>query len=280
MKEETPVAYRINIDLKLLEYLHPESGIKYSRMGAFRDLLELTVSDDKRRPSSLRGLSERELAVTVSGLAKRWNWHRATVRKFLSALAQSGAIRGRQQGGVLVLTVSGLVADGEGGKTSVLSEEEQRLNRWLCGYVSIEEWMDTVVHFIAGTDEVFTPEVDSPAADGVANTGERLHKLIAHLLLRHTGLFPSDGEVNEALQRVYVRECGKDLTAFLCRIAFAGLQVFGNRTMHDAALPCQSKGTTGGDMELILRHYLPYIGKGTPPCGNNPPGSIKPRPDG
>lgn len=269
MKERTSVAYRININYDLLEYLNPESGSKYSRMAAFRDLLELSIPGDKQPPSSLRALSERETAITVSGLAKRWNWHRATVRKFLSALEHFGTIRCRQHGGRLVLTAVCLVSDGDDKRTSFLTEEEQCLNRWLCGYISMEECVDTVVHFIAGTDELFASDMTvSDALSGVS-TGERLHKLIAHLILHRTRLLPSNVKVNEALQRLFIHECGKDLAKFLWRLAFAGLQVIGNRSIHGVASPCQSDGTATGDLELILSHYLSYIGKETLPRANN-----------
>ena len=80
MKENKTTQYRIQIGNDLLAYLHPESGEKYSKMAAFRHLIELATGDKKEFPAIAKPLPEGQVALTVSGLAKHWNWHRTTVR--------------------------------------------------------------------------------------------------------------------------------------------------------------------------------------------------------
>ena len=183
MKEDKTTQYRIQIGNDLLAYLHSESGEKYSKMSAFRSLIEIAIGDKKEFPAIAKPLPEGQVALTVSGLAKHWNWHRTTVRKFLSTLEEAGAVKVISRSGYFILTISCVMPDGENIQTPLLSEEELLLNRWLCGYLTIEELAETLAHFITGTDKLFVPEPTGKRSGRQASTGERLHKLVAHIIL-------------------------------------------------------------------------------------------------
>lgn len=73
MKENKTTQYRIQIGNDLLAYLHPESGEKYSKMAAFRNLIEIAIGGKKEFPAIAKPLPEGQVALTVSGLAKHWN---------------------------------------------------------------------------------------------------------------------------------------------------------------------------------------------------------------
>lgn len=255
MKENEHATYQVRINSALLEYLKPETENKYSKTAAFRDLLEQSVSADKQSPSSCSPLMNGQAAVTVSGLSKQWNWHRTTVSRFLSRLEQLGAVKARQRGGVIIVTMTCMVTEDKNGKTGLLSEDDQRMNRWLCGYLAIEELVETLVHFIAETDRIFGIEATGKRPVGQTSVGERLHRLIAHIILRHTGMIPSDEKVNEALEKLFADECGKDLAHFLQRLTMAGLQLIENGATGGMA------SSYGGNecTDIILRHYLPLI---------------------
>ena len=272
MKEYKTTQYRIQIGNDLLEYLHPETGERYSKMAAFRNLIEIAVGDKKEFPAIAKPLPEGQVALTVSGLAKHWNWHRTTVRKFLSTLEEAGAVKVIGRSGYFILTIACLVPDGENTQTPLLSEEEQLLNRWLCGYLTMEELVETLAHFITDTDKLFVPEPTGKRSDWQATTGERLHKLIAHTILQCTNLIPADGQVNEALERLFSEECGKDLARFLQRLTFAGLRLI------EAGTPSEAQATCSGDVtaDIILRHYLPFITQEKPNNGLNLHGEGKP----
>ena len=113
MKEDKTTQYRIQIDNDLFAYLHPESGEKYSKMAAFRNLVEIAVGDKKEFPAIAKPLPEGQVALTVSGLAKHWNWHRTTVRKFLSELERLGSVKVTGRSGYFLLTIVCLLPDGE-----------------------------------------------------------------------------------------------------------------------------------------------------------------------
>ena len=272
MKEDKTTRYRIQIGNDLLEYLHPESGEKYSKMAAFRNLIEIAIGDKKEFPAIAKPLPEGQVALTVSGLAKHWNWHRTTVRKFLIALEEADAVRIIGRSGYFILTIACVVPDDGNTKTPLMSEEEQLLNRWLCGYLTIEELVETLAHFITGTDKLFVSEPTGKRSGRQASTGERLHKLVAHIILHRTGIIPTDERVNAALERLFSEECGKDLARFLQRLTLAGLRLI------EAENPWESQVTGSGDetADIILRHYLPFITQEGPHNGLKPHGKTKP----
>ncbi len=266
MKENKTIQYRIQIGNDLLAYLHPESGEKYSKMAAFRHLIELATGDKKEFPAIAKPLPEGQVALTVSGLAKHWNWHRTTVRKFLIALEESDAVKVIGRSGYFILTVTCLVPDGENLQATLLSEDELLLNRWLCGYLTIEESVEMLAHFITETDKLFVSEQTDKPTDWQASIGERLHKLIAHTILQRTSIIPADERVNEALERLFLDECGKDLASFLQRLTLAGLRLI------EAETPLKAQATYSGDetADIILQYYLPFITQEKPHNGLKP----------
>ena len=266
MKEDKTTQYRIQIGNDLLAYLHSESGEKYSKKSAFRSLIEIAIGDKKECPAIAKPLPEGQVALTVSGLAKHWNWHRTTVRKFLSTLEEAGAVKVISRSGYFILTISCVMPDGENIQTPLLSEEELLLNRWLCGYLTIEEWVEMLVHFITETDKLFVTEPTGKRSDRQASTGERLHKLIAHTILQRTGIIPANTRVNEALERLFLEECGKDLSCFLQRLTLAGLRLI------EAETPLKAQATCSGDetADIILQYYLPFITQEKPHNGLKP----------
>lgn len=266
MKENKTTQYRIQIGNDLLAYLHPESGEKYSKMAAFRHLIVLATGDKKEFPAIAKPLPEGQVALTVSGLAKHWNWHRTTVRKFLIALEESDAVKVIGRSGYFILTVTCLVPDGENLQATLLSEDELLLNRWLCGYLTIEESVEMLAHFITETDKLFVSEQTGKPTDWRASIGERLHKLIAHTILQRTNIIPADERVNEALERLFLDECGKDLASFLQRLTLAGLRLI------EAENPQETRASYSGDetADIILRHYLPFITQEKPLKGLKP----------
>ena len=272
MKEDKAARYRIQIGNELLAYLHPESGEKYSKMAAFRHLIELAIGDKKEFPAIANPLPKGQAALTVSGLAKHWNWHRTTVRKFLSTLEEADAVKVIGRSGYFILIIACIVPDDENTQTPLLSEEEMLLNRWLCGYLTIEELVETLAHFITGTDELFVSEPTGKRSNRQASTGERLHKLVAHIILHRTGIIPPEERVNEALERLFSEECGKDLARFLQRLTLAGLRLIEAENSWEAQATCSGDATA----DIILRHYLPFITQEKPHNGLKPHGETKP----
>lgn len=272
MKENKTTKCRIQIGTDLLAYLNPESGEKCSKMAAFLNLVEIAVGNKKEFPAIAKPLPEGQAALTVSGLAKHWNWHRTTVRKFLTELEQSGVAKVTGRSGYFILTMTCVLPEDGHIYTPILSEEELLLNRWLCGYLTIEEVVEMLAHFITGTDRLFVPEPTGNRSDRQTSTGERLHELVAHIILHRTGIIQSDIQVNEALEKLFMEECGKDLARFLQRLTLAGLRLIEAENSQEAQVTCNGDETA----DIILRHYLPFITQDKSRNEHTPHGETKP----
>lgn len=91
--------YRILVDRPLLDFLSPRTEGKFSKLDAYCFLLDKAVAEsDNPRMQDVHDDSNNKwtlkpFEVTVTDLAKTWNWHRATTRKFLNELAEMGMLK-------------------------------------------------------------------------------------------------------------------------------------------------------------------------------------------
>ena len=91
--------YRILVDKPLFDFLRPRIEGKFSKLDAYCFLLDKAVAEaDNQRMQDVRKNSDdkwtlKPFEVTVTDLAKTWNWHRATTRKFLNELAEMGMLK-------------------------------------------------------------------------------------------------------------------------------------------------------------------------------------------
>lgn len=92
-------AYRILVDRPLLDFLRPRTEGKFSKLDAYCFLLDKAVAEtDNPQMQDVRKDSDdkwtlKPFEVTVTDLAKTWNWHRATTRKFLNELTEMGMLK-------------------------------------------------------------------------------------------------------------------------------------------------------------------------------------------
>lgn len=84
----------LGISNSLLEYLAPEEEKRLTKLEAYRDLLEMATHF--KGHVSCYGqefdLVPGEIITSISELAKKWRWQRATVRKFVDALVELGQV--------------------------------------------------------------------------------------------------------------------------------------------------------------------------------------------
>ena len=96
------------IDRSLLEYLKPKSEDRYSKLEAYCDLLTRATSGTYSTSvvvGNLRMLPGLFVA-TISELARKWQWQRATVRQFLAGLVNLGHLNMEQYSKSYVFSVS------------------------------------------------------------------------------------------------------------------------------------------------------------------------------
>lgn len=84
----------LGLSNRLLEFLAPEEDKRLTKLEAFRDLLEMATHF--KGHVSCYGqefdLAPGEVITSISELAKKWRWQRATVRKFVDTLVELGQI--------------------------------------------------------------------------------------------------------------------------------------------------------------------------------------------
>lgn len=215
--------YQIKADKFLLEYLRPRSTERTSKLDAFCELMNMAINKDTPSEETRFGttvhLHQGQFTVTVTDLAKKWNWHRVTVKSFLDKLVAMNYADMHSEGKFFVITMR-YTQPSEHDKNEVLfTKDERRLVRWLSGYISIEEMISSGVDFFKDTDAIFKPQ----ETDSRADAGARLHRFISHLILSHSNLIPEQPDVNVALTTLFTEHCHHDFTEFWRLLSLGGL---------------------------------------------------------
>jgi len=257
--KQTTLSYQVSLPRELLDYISSKEEQKHSKMGALIDLLD-RVAGENRQAVDCNGvpvpLQRSQTAATVSGLAKEWNWHRSTVKNYLLALEQFGIAKVDFHSKFFIITMDYTVPGEDPGRVHILSDEEQRLNRWICGYIGIEELMGTSVQFITDTEQLYTQKT----ADEGTVAGKRLHKLLGHIILQKSELFPFVPEVVAAVEYLFNRCCLQDLTQFLQLLTVSGVRLL-TEERDDNPFPLLS-GISSEDrkrLETVTKYYASFL---------------------
>jgi len=110
------------VDKPLLDFLRPRTEGKFSKLDAYCFLLDKAVAEaDNPQMQDVRNDSENKWTLkpfeaTVTDLAKIWNWHRATTRKFLNELAEMGMLKKEalQKSCIIQMCISTVNTHGDG----------------------------------------------------------------------------------------------------------------------------------------------------------------------
>lgn len=96
------------IDRSLLEYLKPKSEDRYSKLEVYCDLLTRATSGTYSTSVVVGNLKilPGQFVATISELARKWQWQRATVRQFLTGLVNLGHLNMEQYSKSYVFSVS------------------------------------------------------------------------------------------------------------------------------------------------------------------------------
>ena len=83
-----------SVDRSLLEYLKPKAEERYSRIEAYCDLLARASNSPYTAQCAGQqiDLLPGQCVLTISDLARKWQWQRATVRQFLDGLVALGLL--------------------------------------------------------------------------------------------------------------------------------------------------------------------------------------------
>ena len=83
-----------SIDRSLLEFLKPKPEERYSKLEAYCDLLSRAATSAYTSKTGGRQMEllPGQFVATISELARKWQWQRATVRQFLEGLEDLGQL--------------------------------------------------------------------------------------------------------------------------------------------------------------------------------------------
>lgn len=218
---EKSIDYQIKADRVLLEYLRPRTTERTSKLDAYCELMNMAMMVDE--PHEVSGgstvkLHKGQLAVTVSDLAKRWNWHRVTVKSFLDRLVELNHADLILHGKMFILTMR-YAKSFQTTEESPLLKDEQKIVRWVSGYIGFEEMLSSCVDLLNDTDLI----LHSHRTSECSTVGSRLHRLLAHLIINYTDIIPEQKNISEALARLFTDHCHSDFSEFLSMLGFGGL---------------------------------------------------------
>ena len=206
--------YQVKAGKSLLDYLRPRTTDRTSKLDAFCELMNMAMNTEVQSEETRFGttvhLHKGQFTATVTDLAKKWNWHRVTVKSFLDKLVAMNYADMVSEGKFFVITMRYTQPSEQEKNERPFTKDEQRLSRWLSGYISVEEMVSSGVDFFKDTDGLFKPQV----SDSKADVGQRLHRFISHLILHHSNLIPQQDDVNAALATLFTEHCRHDFTEF------------------------------------------------------------------
>ncbi len=247
--------YQIKADKLLLDYLRPRSTDRASKLDAFCELMNMAMSQKTQSEETRFGttvhLHQGQFTVTVTGLAKKWNWHRVTVKSFLDTLVAMNYADMLSEGKFFVITMRYTQPSEHDKNEVLLTKDEQRLVRWLSGYISVEEMLSSGVDFFKDTDKLFKPQM----SDSKADTGKRLHQFISHIILSHSNLVPEQPDVNAALATLFTEHCHHDFIEFWHLLSLGG--VLFSSAQSPILKPCLSElpAEVKKLSDVIFAHY-------------------------
>lgn len=259
--------YSVSLSRQVLKFLKestPSDSDRSAKFDAFVHLLESAAESSGNGTTDGSGtiLPKGRFMTSFSELAEIWNWHRGNVRMFMQSLVNLGAITTERAGKRLLVTLPLLFKD-DTTPVRLPDEEEQAWLRFILGISTVDEFFSL---FDTAMNEAET-KLSEIYGDGndLAAVGERLRRLLDHLLL-HAANIPTPGrELHEALGNIFVNECRTDLQLFLAVLSFDGISSLGLPPCDHplSRLTEQSRN----ELRLIFEHYSSWVGK--PGLGND-----------
>ena len=252
---------RILVDKPLLDYLRSKCDGKFSKLDAFCYLLDKAMAapahqrcdDASTDVATVRTLHPFE--VTVTDLAKSWNWHRATTRKFLTELEEMGLLTKEPLQKSCIITMRLSEADGTADGPSVQQAPDHRIASFICGNLPLDEACHLFGQLTA---------CDGMPASGIQTgrtdlTALMPYGIIHRMMLWHLYELPSachmDNAVLSILHELYTNHHNGEWSTMLARLTDL------SAILHGEILPSRHPdfdGIPGEEAALLDRMYRYY----------------------
>ncbi len=246
--------------LMFLQETTPVDANRFTKLDAYVHLLETAAdtANDVRISGEPVALSKGQFVSSFSELAEVWNWHRGNVRLFIQSLENLGTLTTERVGKKLIITLP-LLFEGETSPVRLVGEEERGWLRFILGISSVDEFFSL---FDRAMNEAETSLAESssnaevPEVSAVA-IGNRLRRLLDHLVLHASDFAVGTPELHEALHHLFAVECNCDLMLFLSLLSFGGIANI-KEAVGDVA-PLQLSDEARNGLQVIVAHYSNWL---------------------
>lgn len=258
-------SYDIKMSRQLLTFLQDTEQAdanRFSKLDAFIHLLESAAdeSGEVKISGDSLPLSKGQLVSSFSELAEVWNWHRGNVRMFIQSLINLGAVTTERVSKKLIITLP-LLFEGEASPVRLLDREERGLLRFILGISSVDEFFDFFDEAMNEAESSLSEsssDTEIPERTAVA-IGNRLRKLLDHLVLHTSDFASGTPELHEALHHLFAIECNCDLMLFFSLLSFGSIANI--MKSSGANTPIQFSDEARNDLRIIVAHYAEWLGR-------------------
>lgn len=263
-------SYGITLSRQVLTFLQdaaPVDGNRFSKLDAYVHLLDSAAdaAGEARINGEPVAISKGRLASSFSELAEVWNWHRGNVRLFIQSLVNLGAISTERAGKKLIITLP-LLFEGDTSPVRLIGEEERGWLRFILGISSVDEFFSLFDRAINDAEASLSESSDNEDAPTVSSVsiGNRLRRLLDHLVLHASDFAAGTPELHEALHHLFAVECNCDLMLFLSLLSFGGIANI-KESVGDTA-PIQLSDEARNGLRIIVAHYSKWLDRKNAPA--------------
>lgn len=271
-------SYNITMSSQLLKFLQDTAQVdanRFSKLDAYIHLLESATDSpiEIRIAGESVTLSKGQFVSSFSELAEVWNWHRGNVRMFIQSLVNLGAVTTERVSKRLIITLP-LLFEGEASPVRLVDHEERGLLRFILGISSVDEFFDFFDEAMNEAESSLSESssgAEIPEHTAVA-IGNRLRKLLDHLVLHASDFASGTPELHEALHHLFAIECNCDLMLFFSLLSFGGIANIMESSGDNVPIQLSEEARNG--LRVIVAHYSEWLGREkSPEASGIPPSS-------
>jgi hypothetical protein len=188
--------------------------------------------------------------VTMTELAKDWNWHRGTVRNFILGLNRLGLISLDTSGKTFRISVN-FSEDGDHASQPLQYEENPRFIRMVCDFLGGEELVAESMNFINLIRGFYSSQPTEEAISNMEN--ELLTAYFAYLISCCRYLQPYIPETVPKVVELFRNHCHRNLTILLHSLIVMLLAKAGGRQTDQYLVSVENPQKASACFESIWR---------------------------
>lgn len=197
-----------SVERSLLEYLKPKSEERYSKIEAFCDLLNLASSGGYVAKAADRqiDLIPGQFVASISELARKWQWQRATVRQFIDGLVALNQLSYEPfvKNYIFTLKLHQRLSIYVKSEADIVGYCILQFYRVIMKHIDIEELVEVLQRYFQLKFEFLLRSKDPESAkEKISNLQYAVFKTLVHSLMEHSHCVPED-EPQEIFDTIYL----------------------------------------------------------------------------